>query len=400
MKSTKVVVLKKGREKSLMRRHPWVFSGAVKECEKGIAPGETVRLTDYSGNFIAFGSYSPVSNISVRVWSFEENEVIDADFFDRMIGAASGRRKALGFTNDNRSAYRIVHGESDGLPGIIADYYAGFVCVQLLSCGAEFWKKEIVRALCQHTSCKGIYERSDTSARAKEGLHNSSGHLSGEMPPDNLIIEENGISLYIDIINGHKTGYYLDQRESRKKLTDYVRGASVLNCFAYTGGFGHFACKGEASFVTHVEISESAVKQIEKIAELNGFSDKQFKVLKGDVFNVMRDLLEQKQSFDVIVLDPPKFADSRFNIKKAARGYKDINMLAFKLLKPFGILLTFTCSGSVDELLFQKIVAGAALDAERDVSIISYLGQAEDHPVDIAFPEGRYLKGIVCQCRK
>jgi len=262
----------------------------------------------------------------------------------------------------------------------------------------NFEKNDIINSLMNHTSCKGIYERSDTSARAKEGLLNSSGHLSGEIPPENLVIEENGVLLHIDIINGHKTGYYLDQRESRRKLSDYASGASVLNCFAYTGGFGHFACKGEASSVTHIEISDSAVKQIKKNAELNGFSDKRIRVLKGDVFKVMRSLLEQEQYFDIIVLDPPKFADSRFNIQKAARGYKDINMLAFKLLNPFGILFTFTCSGAVDELLFQKIVAGAALDAKRDASIIDYLGQSADHPVDLAFPEGRYLKGLVCQC--
>ncbi len=295
------------------------------------------------------------------------------------------------------SAYRLVNAESDGLPGVIVDRYDDFLVCQFLSAGAESWRKEIVRQLNTQIPAKGIYERSDASGRAWEGLKPRWGVLYGSAPPDLVQVREGPVHFLVDIYNGHKTGFYLDQRENRAIVSEYAKGADVLNCFAYTGGFGLYAHWGEARSVTNIEMSRTALEILERNMVLNGFRDKKTENTSGDVFALLRKYRDSARQFDMVILDPPKFAQSSQQVKKAARGYKDINLFAIKLIKPGGVLFTFSCSGHVSPALFQKIVSDAALDADRQVQIIRHLDQAPDHPVSLNFPEGHYLKGLICR---
>ncbi|MFH1076817.1 MAG: class I SAM-dependent methyltransferase [Pseudomonadota bacterium] len=390
------VILKAGKERSLNQRHPWVFSGAVQDIKGVERNGETVQVLSANGEWLASGAYSIDSQIRIRIWSFDQEEEIAGIFFKRRIERAINARKGL-LADKEFSACRIVNSESDGLPGLVIDKYGDFFVCQFLSAGVELWKDEIIRQIESLLPTKGIYERSDTASRIKEGLDSHAGLLLGEEPPPLIDIREGGIRFLVDIRHGQKTGFYLDQRENRSLVAGYACGADVLNCFSYTGGFGLWALKEGAASLTNIDTSTDALELARKNVELNGFDANLVENVAGDVFSVLRRYRDARRQFDLIILDPPKFVESIRQIPKGSRGYKDINLLALKLLRPGGILFTFSCSGHVKQDLFQKIVASAALDSGRDACIIKGLGQASDHPVSLYFPEGGYLKGFICR---
>lgn len=396
MKPMLTLRLKKGREKSLQNRHPWVFSGAIDAVGGPIAPGATVDVLSSSGTRLGAGAYSPHSQIAVRMWSFSPEEEISPDFFRDRISRAVLARTLPG-SQQNFSACRLIHAESDGLPGITVDKYGEYLVCQFLSAGAEHWKDEIVQILKTRIPCKGIYERSDAAVREKEGLIPRTGVLWGDCPPDRIRIQEGDLFFNVDVLKGHKTGFYLDQRENRAAIREFCGGARVLNCFAYTGGFGVAALAAGAETVTNVEASASLLEQALENAAVNGLDASRLRSLAEDVFQTLRRFRDSRTQFDVIILDPPKFAESRSQIPKASRGYKDINLLAAKLLAPGGILVTFSCSGLMPPDLFQKITADAVLDAGRTGQILRRLHQASDHPTALEFPEGSYLKGLICR---
>ena len=390
------VILKPRREASLRRLHPWVFSGAVARVMGRPAPGETVSLYAADGQPLGVGAYSPSSQIRVRLWSANEKRPIDADFFRERVARAVSRRQRLPHLGDT-DAYRLVNAESDGLPGLIVDCYEDTAVCQFLAAGVEAWKKEVVTALRQEAALGGIFERSDTDARSLEGLAPSTGPLWGAPPPETISISEGTLRFEVDVYRGHKTGFYLDQRENRRLLSTYAADADVLNAFSYTGAFGLWALFGGARSVTHLDSSADALAGADRHTRLNGFPPERATLIQADVFHQLRQYRDAGRSFDLIVLDPPKFAASSAQVPRAARGYKDINLLAFKLLKPGGRLFTFSCSGHIERPLFQKIVCDAALDAGREACLLHHLSQAPDHPVSVYFPEGEYLKGLAVQ---
>ncbi|WP_306330998.1 class I SAM-dependent methyltransferase [Vibrio injensis] len=394
---TPAIYLVKGRDKSLRRKHPWVFSRGISKVEGDPQLGETVDIYTHDGQWLAKAAYSPHSQIRARVWSFN-NENIDSDFFIKRIQQAQKLRDEL-IERDGVTGYRLIAAESDGLPGITIDKYDNYLVCQLLSAGAEYQKPHLITALKHCFADCHIYERSDVTVRKKEGLEERVGVLHGEVPPEVVVIEENGIKIRVDIVGGHKTGFYLDQRDSRQQSMKYVKDKEVLNCFSYTGGFGLYALKGGAKRVINADVSQPALDNAKMNAELNEFdtSKKRAVFLNADVFKLLREYREQGTQFDVVIMDPPKFAESKAQLNGACRGYKDINMLAMQILKPGGTLLTYSCSGLMDQVLFQKIIADAALDAGRDVKFIERFEQAADHPVDTAYPEGFYLKGFACK---
>ncbi|WP_344954522.1 class I SAM-dependent methyltransferase [Zobellella aerophila] len=392
---TAAIYLTAGREKSLLRRHPWVFSRAVERVEGQPNAGDTINIYSHNGKWLARGFYSPQSQIRARVWTFDQDETIDGDFFYRRLARAKDGRQPL-IEEQGLTGYRLCAAESDGLPGVTIDVYANVLVCQLLSTGAERWRPVIVEALQALYPDACIYERSDVAVRKKEGLKERKGLLAGTLPPQPLVIEENnGVRILIDVEQGHKTGFYLDQRDNRRIAGRYCKDKRVLNCFSYTGGFGVYALQGGAKEVINADVSESALALAQQNAELNGLDLSRARFEQADVFKLLREYREQGERFDVIVLDPPKFAENKAQLNGACRGYKDINMLAFQLLNPGGILLTFSCSGLLTADLFQKIVADAALDAGRDAQILERLNQAADHPIGTAYPEGHYLKGLV-----
>lgn len=397
------LILKSNREKSLLRRHPWVFSGAIEKIIGEPQTGATVDVRAADGRWLARAAYSSQSQITARVWSFAEGQGVSQDFFRLRLAQAITSRRT--FHVSRFTAVRLVNAESDGLPGLVVDRYANFLVCQFLSAGAEFWRETVVSVLQELVPGAGVYERSDVDVRAKEGLPTRTGVLAGEQPPALIEIEENGARLLVDVMHGHKTGFYLDQRDNRARLANFSAGKEVLNCFAYTGGFGVMALKGGAAHVTQIDSSGPALELARQNCELNMFhpsagsgqASSRFTNLEADVFSALRQFRDSRRQFDVIVLDPPKFAESKHQVEKAARGYKDINLLAFKLLRPGGVLFTFSCSGAIEPALFQKIVADAALDAGREAQILHRLTQAADHPVALNFPEGEYLKGLMCE---
>ncbi|MCD0423296.1 class I SAM-dependent rRNA methyltransferase [Rubrivivax sp. JA1024] len=387
----KTIRLREGKERSLQRRHPWVFQGSI---EKGKADaGETVRVDAADGSFLAWGAYSPNSTIRVRAWSFEAGERIDAEFFQRRIARALALRARLPVASDG---VRLIHGEADGLPGLVVDRYGDLLSVQFLSVGSVRWKDVIADALMAQTGARGLYERSDASVRSLEGLEPVTGWLRGGGGTE-VTIREHGWKLTLDVATGHKTGFYLDQRDNRARFAELVRqqGAQrVLNCFCYTGGFSVAALAGGARHVTSIDSSAPALERVQAHVELNGFDAARSRTQDADVNQFLRDELKAGQRYDAIVLDPPKFAPTAAHAERASRAYKDINRLALKLLEPGGLLLTFSCSGGISADLFHKIVAGAAMDAGVDGAILARLEGAPDHPTTLFFPEGEYLKGL------
>jgi len=388
----KTIRLKAGKERSLLRHHPWVFDGAI---ERGQADaGETVRVEGADGRFLAWGAYAPRSKIRVRVWSFDEAERIDGAFFERRLRAAVELRSRLAIDSDG---VRLVHGESDGLPGLVVDRYGETLVAQFGSSGAERHKAVIADALLRVTGLTRLYERSDASVRQREGLPPVTGWLRGTGPTE-CVIQENGWRLSLDVAEGHKTGYYLDQRDSRRDCAHLTRRfgvAEVLNCYCYTGGFTVAALAGGARHVTSIDSSAPALARARRNVVLNGFEAARCTFLDADVNASLRAFATEGRQFDLIVLDPPKLAPSATHLERAARAYKDVNRLGFKLLRPGGLLLTYSCSGAVGVELFQKIIASAAHEAGVDATIVARHGGAPDHPTGLAFPEGEYLKGLV-----
>ena len=390
------IILNAGREKSVLRHHPWIFSGAIKRVAGNPHPGETVDVVSSQGEFLARAAYNPKSNIAGRIWTWKASELVDQRFFEQRIGQAFDARENIsGFINAD--ALRLIHGESDGLPGLVLDRYGDIFVVQFLTAGIEFWKDAILDILIRKKAAAAIYERSDVDVRQLEGLPISSGILYGDMPTNPIVINENDAKFKVDIINGHKTGFYLDQRDNRLLARHISAGKTVLDCFSYTGGFAVNSLLGDAESVILVDSSADALDIAKGNIELNNLPLDRVKFIEQDVFKYLRALRDSGQTFDLVILDPPKFAPTAAQVERAARGYKDINLLAFKVLKPGGYLLTFSCSGGVSEDLFQKIVTGAMLDAECDAVIFKRLHQACDHPVALNFPEGAYLKGFLIQ---
>jgi 23S rRNA (cytosine1962-C5)-methyltransferase len=390
------IYIRQGRERSLLHHHPWVFSGSVHHIEGLPAPGETVKVHAMDGAFLAWGAYSPTSQIRVRAWSFDPLAKINSEFLYDRIRSAIEFRSAL-FNDPSTDSFRLIHAESDGIPGLIVDKYVNFLVIQLLSTGVEFFKKEIISTLEEILHPAGIFERSDLAVRDLEGLPQQIGVLSGETPPDLIQIIENGLKFWVEIKHGQKTGFYLDQRINRQQFASIIRSGTCLNCFAYTGAFTAFALKAGVSSVLSIDASADSLELAKKNIQLNGFPLAACEWQVEDVFSALRGLRDSGRSFDTIILDPPKFAPTAAQVNKAARAYKDINMLAFKLLNPGGTLFTFSCSGGIDDSLFQKIVSDAALDAHVDARIIYHLAQGPDHPISLNFPEGSYLKGLVCK---
>ena len=390
------VILKPGREKSLLRRHPWIFSGAVQHVDEEPASGETMDLLSSDRQFLARAAYSPSSQIRARVWTFEE-EPVDVEFFRRRIRSAIEARRKLG-VEAHADAYRLVYAESDGLPGLIVDRYGDVLVLQSLTAGSEFWKETLADLLLEETGLTTIYERSDADVRELEGLEAKTGLLRGSISTQSVqfSIVEHGMRYLVNLQHGHKTGSYLDQRENRLRVRELAKDKEVLDCFCYTGGFTVNALAGGAKSVLSVDSSADALVLCQENIALNHLDESRQTALEGDIFQLLRRFRDENRSFDMIILDPPKFAPTAAQAERAARGYKDINLLAFKLLRPGGTLVTFSCSGGIDAGLFQKIVAGAALDAGVEAQIVEHLFQGGDHPVSLHFPEGAYLKGLVC----
>ncbi len=390
------LVLKPGREKALLRRHPWVFSGAVARVRGNPGPGETVTVVDAQGRFLAQAAYSPASQIRARVWTFRQDEVVGPAWLRARLARAIARREAVLPPGD--TGRRLVFAEADGLPGLIVDQYGDTVVVQFLSAGVEFWRAALLDALADLLPARHFYERSDAEARRLEGLPPRTGPLLATPPPPPRVgFHENGLLLEADPRQGHKTGFYLDQRPNRALVRRWAQGRRVLDVFAYTGGFSVNALAGGAAQVLALDASAAALAQARRHVALNALPAERFAVQQGDAFQALRAMHHAGRTFDLIVLDPPKFAFRKEQVPRAARGYKDINRLAFLLLEPGGFLFTFSCSGVLPRDLFQKIVADAALDAGREARILADLGPGPDHPIPLAYPEARYLKGLWVQ---
>jgi 23S rRNA (cytosine1962-C5)-methyltransferase len=388
----KTIRLREGKERSLLKRHPWIFESAI--ARGGGDAGETVRVESHAGQFLAWAAFSAASKIRARVWSFEESRRIDAAFFRAQCAAAIDARKRFDIRSD---AMRLVHGESDGLPGLVVDRYGDTLVAQFLSAGAERWKAVLADALLAETGLQRLYERSDTSSRALEGLAEASGWLRGNGPTA-LVLQEHDWQLGLDIAQGHKTGFYLDQRDSRLRFADYARRLgfqAVLNCYCYSGGFTVAALAGGAAHVTSIDSSEGAIALARANVARNHVDAGRAEFVEADVNGSLRGFKAEGRSFDAIVLDPPKFAPTIAHAERASRAYKDINRLALQLLRPGGVLFTYSCSGGISADLFHKIVAGAGIDAGVDGYIHERMGGAPDHPMTLQFPEGEYLKGLV-----
>ena len=387
------VWLKRGRERSLRRRHPWVFSGAIERVEGEPDSGATVDLVGADGEFLGRAAFSPSSQIRARVWSFESGESIDAGFFGRRLARAVESRRNLGLL-DARAACRLVFSESDGLPGLIVDRYGEYLVCQFLSAGAEVWRTTIVGLLQELCEPRGIFERSEGGGRHKEGLPSRRGTLAGAEPPQGIEVVAGGMRLIVDVANGQKTGAYLDQQRNRERVAAHGRDAEVLDAFSYTGGFSIACLLAGAKSATLIDSSAEALAVAERETDANGVRQR-CRFVAANVFDELRAIHAAGTRFDLVVLDPPKFVHSADQLATGSRGYKDINMLGLKLARPGGVLATFSCSGHVDAALFQKIVAGAAVDAGRTAQILERLSQPPDHPVATEFPEADYLKGLI-----
>lgn len=389
------IVLAAGREKSLARRHPWIFSGAIAQTHGAPRSGQTVRVLSHDGRFLAWAAFSAQSQIRARVWSWNEADTIDAAFIESHVAQAIERRSSMPV----EAGVRLINAEADRLPGLIVDRYADVAVVQFLSAGAEHWRDAIVGALTASGLCRSVYERSDVEVRTLEGLAPRVGLLSGTEPPDVVEIHEDACRFLVDVRHGHKTGFYLDQARNRARIGALSQGKSLLNCFCYTGGFSIAALRAEAARVVSIDSSADALHLARANECLNAIPPGRTDWREADVFAELRKLRAAGEQFDLIVLDPPKFAPTAAHAQRAARAYKDINLLGFQLLRPGGSLATFSCSGAIDAALFQSIVAGAAEDAAVETELLERLGANADHAVSLNFPEGEYLKGLLVRRR-
>ncbi len=390
------LILRAGREKSLQRRHPWIFSGAVERVEGRLNSGDTVQVRSSLGGFLGHAAYSPSSQILARVWDFHEGAEIGAEFFAESIRRAVCRRDRV-YGADAGLGVRLVHGEADGLPGVVLDRFGDIGVLQLTSAGASRWRDQIAAAVMAVTDVRSLFERSDADVMQLEGLAPRVGPLIGQEPEAPVVIEENGLRFSVDLRAGHKTGFYLDQRDNRALVRDLSRDREVLDAFCYTGGFALSALAGGASRVTAIDSSADALAAAREHVALNGLSAERTEFIEADVFAHLRRFRDQARKFDLIILDPPKLAPSAAALERAARAYKDVNLWAMKLLRPGGLLFSFSCSGAMQRDLFQKVLAGAAVDAGVEARILHHLSAAADHPVTLAFPEGEYLKGLLCE---
>ena len=389
-----MIHLKRGREKSVKRRHPWIFSGAIERVAGKPAPGDSVEVRDGSGKPLAIAAFSPKSQIRARVWSFDASEDIDASFFRSRVARALALRAGLDAARHS-NAQRLVHGESDGLPGLVVDRYADVLVAQFLAAGVERWRDALLDCLMELSGCEAIYERSDADVRKLEGLLPRAGFARGNRNATRCPIAEYGLNFRVDVEQGQKTGFFLDQRENRQRIRALAAGREVLDAFSYTGGFAIAALAGGARRVTAVESSAAALEVARENLSANPLDASRVELMQADVFSKLRELRDRNARFDLVILDPPKFAPTAAQARNAARAYKDINLLAFKLLAPGGLLATFSCSGGIPAQLFQSIVAGAALDAGAEAKILERFSAAADHPVALEFPEGDYLKGLL-----
>ena len=389
-----MIELKRGREKSVKRRHPWIFSGAIEKVGGKPKSGDTLEVRSASGEVLARAAFSPHSQIRARVWTFQPGEEVDAAFFRNRIMQALTLREGLPAAKHG-NAMRLVHAESDGLPGLVVDRYADVLVAQFLAAGVERWREPILDALAELTGCSAIYERSDAETRKLEGLEPRAGFVRGNREASRCPIIEYGLNFKVDVEQGQKTGFFLDQRENRQHVRALAAGREVLDGFCYTGGFAINALAGGAARVTAVESSAPSLEVARDNLAANALDASRVEFVHADAFSHLRTLRDRGAHFDLVVLDPPKFAPTAAQVKNAARAYKDINLLALKLLRPGGLLATFSCSGGVDAALFQSIVAGAALDAGAEAKIIERYSAAADHPVALPFPEGEYLKGLL-----
>lgn len=390
------ISIKKGKEKAIRQLHPWIFSGAIEKISGKPENGEVVEVADAQDNFLAYGFYNAQSRVAVRVLSWDKNQTIDADWWRKRIRQAVEARRNL-LDSKETNTCRLIFSEADFLPGLIVDRYADFLSVQILSSGMEQFKAIWLDELQQILKPKGIFDRSDANARSHEGLAASSGVLWGEAPPDFIEVMENGIRYEVNIAEGQKSGFYCDQRDNRKKVAAHVKGKKVLDCFCYSGGFTLNALSAGAASLTSVDSSALAIETLQRNLKLNDFKKIKHSAIQSDVNKQLREFKESGEKFDVIVLDPPKYAPSRSALDKAARAYKDLNRLAMLLLNEGGLLATYSCSGAVDIDTFKQILAWAALDAGKEVQFIDQYCQPEDHPVRASFPEGEYLKGLLCR---
>lgn len=388
---TGIITLKPNRDRSLRNRHPWIFSGGIEDAIA--APGDIVAVQNAKGEHLAWGYYNPRSQIQVRILSWEMAQPTSEWWYGQLQQAIALREPLLKATKS--TAVRLINAESDGLPGLVVDQYGEWLVLQALTLGIDRRKGEIAQQLLEITGAKGVYERSDDTVRRLEGVEIVAGRLAGATPPDEVDVLENGLLFRVNIANGHKTGFYLDQRVNRALVGAVAKGKTVLNCFAYTGAFSVYAAHNGASHVTSVDSSVPALELAHTNFELNGLDPEKHDFLEANVFHYLRDMKEAGRTFDIIVLDPPKFAQNQSQLDSATRGYKDINMNALPLLNPGGLLYTFSCSGLVSPDLFQKVLFGAALDAGVNAQILQPLWQSPDHPVALTFPEGAYLKGLV-----
>jgi len=390
------VTLKPGRDKSLRQRHPWIFAGAIDRVDAEPKSGHSVAIHSADGACVAIAAWSPSSQIRARVWSFDAHTEVDAAFLRARIARAVAARASL--LDARHTGCRLVHGESDGLPGLVADRYGDVLVVQILACGAEHWREVLLAALQDSTGCSVVYERSDADVRTLEGLPPRCGIVSGSLP-DRVALVEDGLAYRVDVVHGQKTGFYLDQRDNRRSVRALARDRDVLNCFCYSGGFSIAALAGGARSTLSIDSSADALSLAEEHVALNALDATRAHWRDADVFSELRRLRDAAQTFDLIVLDPPKFAPTAHHAEKATRAYKDINLLALKLLRSDGLLATFSCSGGISADLFQKVVAGAALDARVDATVVTRFAAAEDHPIALNFPEGEYLKGLLVRKR-
>jgi 23S rRNA (cytosine1962-C5)-methyltransferase len=397
MTSSCALYLHPGKEKPVRQRHPWVFSGAIARLEGQPGPGDLVEVCDAHGTWLARGYYNPRSQIAVRLLTWDQAEAVDEGFWRRRLIQAAAARKALA-EDPHTDAYRLVYAESDGVPGLIVDRYGDWLVVQFLTAGVEVRRGLLLALLVELFKPRGIVDRSDVAVRKQEGLPLRSELAWGEAPRSELVIRENGLRFLVDLLRGQKTGFYLDQRVNRWIVAGYAAGRRVLNAFSFTGAFGVYALARGATHVTNLDSSYEALVGAEAALRLNGFDpDRQAEAIAGDVFEVLRAFRAEGRLFDMVILDPPKFAARKAELAGATRGYKDINLLGMQLLTPGGILATFSCSGLVTPDLFQKIVFAASVDAGRDVQVLAKLGQGPDHPILLSFPEGEYLKGLLCR---
>lgn len=389
------IVLKKGKEKAVLQRHPWVFSGALQDIKGKPNNGDLVSVHAFDNSFLAYGHYNKESRVAVRLLSWDESVLPNEQWYRKRLQVAVKAREHL--LTDGNNACRLVFSESDYLPGLIVDKYGDYLAVQILTSGTEEMKSVILDELLKLTGAKGIFDKSDSSARAHDGLNGGNELLAGSLPPDFVEVKENGIKYHINIIEGQKSGFYCDQRFNRDLLAGYAKNAKVLDCFSYSGGFALNAMRSGAKEVVCVDSSALAIETLNKNLSLNGFESIAHQAIQSDVNKQLRVFKEAGETFDIVILDPPKYAPSRSALTKASRAYKDLNRLGMQLLKEGGLLATFSCSGAVDIDTFKQIVAWAALDAGKEVQIIYQFTQPEDHPIRVSFPEGEYLKGLLCR---